>query len=261
MNAITPFTFEGRAVRTVERDGLPWFVAIDVCAVLGLGKHRDAISKLDADERGSVEVDTLGGRQAFAAVTESGLYALILRCRDAMTPGTPPHRFRKWVTAEVLPALRKVGRYGGGDPLAALDDPATMRGLLLGYADRVIAAEARACELEPKAAALSRIAEADGSMSITAAAKALQMGPRELHRWMRANGWTYRRPGSDRLLGFQAKVDAGLLEHKVGTIDQPGRLPHAYEQVLVTPKGLTRLAQALAQPARGLNHHRTMKGA
>lgn len=250
MNAITPFAFEGRAVRTIDRDGSLWFVALDVCAIIGLGNHRDAISKLDEDERGSVEVDTLGGRQAVAAVTESGLYALILRCRDAMTPGTPPHRFRKWVTSEVLPALRRVGRYGATDPVAALNDPATMRQILLGYADRVIAAETRTAELEPKAAALGLIAEAEGSMSITAAAKALKMRPRELHDWLRANGWTYRRPGSDRLLGFQGKVDAGLIEHKVGTVEQPGRRPHAFEQVLVTPKGLTRLAQALAAPAR-----------
>jgi prophage antirepressor-like protein len=109
---IVPFLFEGEAmVRVVERDGSPWFVAADVCRVLGIEKHRDALTKLDEDERGSVEVDTLGGRQTLAAVNESGLYTLILRSRDATKPGTVAHRFRKWVTGEVLPALRRTGRY------------------------------------------------------------------------------------------------------------------------------------------------------
>lgn len=98
-------------VRVVMLDGDPWFVAADVCAVLGIEKHRDALSKLDADERGSVKVDTLGGAQDMAAVNESGLYTLILRCRNATKPGTVPHRFRKWVTSEVLPSIRKTGSY------------------------------------------------------------------------------------------------------------------------------------------------------
>ena len=97
-------------------DGNPWFVAADVCAVLGIEKHRDALSKLDADERGSVKVDTLGGAQDMAAVNESGLYTLILRCRNATKPGTVPHRFRKWVTSEVLPSIRKTGSYQTPNP-------------------------------------------------------------------------------------------------------------------------------------------------
>jgi prophage antirepressor-like protein len=106
------FSFEAnRTLRVVDQAGEPWFVAADVCGVLGIEYHRDALAKLDDDERGSVKVDTLGGTQQLAAVSESGLYTLILRCRDATTPGTLAHRFRKWVTAEVLPSLRKTGRY------------------------------------------------------------------------------------------------------------------------------------------------------
>lgn len=117
---ITPFLFEGEAmVRVVDRKGDPWFVALDVCRVLGIEKHRDAVARLDPDERGSVEVDTLGGRQALAAVSEGGLYTLILRCRSATTPGTAAHRFRRWVTAEVLPAIRKTGRYAPPPPIDA----------------------------------------------------------------------------------------------------------------------------------------------
>jgi len=109
---LTTFRFEGGAlVRVVMKDEAPWFVAADVCRILCLSKHRDAIARLDHDERGAVEVDTLGGRQELAAVSEGGLFTLILRCRDAVTPGTVAHRFRKWVTGEVLPALRRDGHY------------------------------------------------------------------------------------------------------------------------------------------------------
>lgn len=248
MNAITPFQFETTPLRTIMRDGNPWFVAADICAALEIQNPSQAVARLDADERSMSNI----GRQGDALiVNESGLFTLILRCRDAVTPGTIPHRFRRWVTSEVLPALHRDGYYGAPppDPMKALADPATLRTMLLGYSERVLELEARTeaqagaiAVLAPQAAALERIAIADeGSMSITAAAKALQLGPRELHEWMRANGWTYRRPGGE-LLGHQSRVDRGLIEHKVGTADHPGGRTHAYRQVLVTPKGLTKLA-------------------
>lgn len=98
-------------VRVILRDQDPWFVAADVCAALEIANHRDAVAKLDADEKGVGLTDTHGGPQELTIISESGLYTLILRCRGATTPGTPAHRFRKWVTAEVLPAIRKTGRY------------------------------------------------------------------------------------------------------------------------------------------------------
>lgn len=66
---------------------------------------------LDDDEKGVHSMHTPGGQQDFTIISESGLYTLILRCRDAVTPGTIPYRFRKWVTSEVLPQIRKTGRY------------------------------------------------------------------------------------------------------------------------------------------------------
>ena len=84
----------------------PWFVAKDVCQALGIRKYRDAIAKLDEDERMSIFVDTPGGRQNMTAINESGLYALIFSSHD------PNARFfRKWVTKDVLPTLRKTGIY------------------------------------------------------------------------------------------------------------------------------------------------------
>ena len=97
---------ESTPIRVQVINNEPWFVAKDVCQVLGIEKHRDAISRLDEDERGSVLVDTLGGKQQFTATNESGLYHLIFQSRKPEAK-----KFRKWVTGEVLPAIRKTGRY------------------------------------------------------------------------------------------------------------------------------------------------------
>lgn len=104
--ALQHFGFEDRLVRVADRDGAPWFVAQDVCACLELVNSRKAIETLDADEKGVTISDTLGGPQQMAIISESGLYALIFKSRKAAAV-----RFRKWVTAEVLPAIRKTGGY------------------------------------------------------------------------------------------------------------------------------------------------------
>lgn len=106
------FNFESECpVRAIIIDGMPWFVAMDVCRAIGIANHRDAVRKLDDDEKGVGSTDTLGGEQETTIISESGLYTLILRCRDAVTPGTIPYRFRKWVTGEVLPQIRRTGSY------------------------------------------------------------------------------------------------------------------------------------------------------
>jgi hypothetical protein len=106
MSEIQQFSFDDLPVRILDQDGAPWFVLSDVCAVLGISKYRDAATRLDEDERGSVLVDTLGGPQDVSTVNESGLYSLIFRSRKPVAK-----RFKKWVTAEVLPTLRTTGRY------------------------------------------------------------------------------------------------------------------------------------------------------
>jgi prophage antirepressor-like protein len=112
MNALTPFDFEGRAVRVVEdQAGVPWFVALDVCECLGISKYRDAVARLDDDEGCPVVVDTLGGQQQVSAVNEPGLYSLILTSRKPEAK-----RFKRWVTHDVLPALRKTGSYSLPEP-------------------------------------------------------------------------------------------------------------------------------------------------
>lgn len=107
MNTIpSVFSFKSSEVRTVVVNDEPWFVAADVCAVLGMKNHREAIRHLDEDEKGVISNDTLGGAQKISIINESGLYALVLRSRK---PEAKP--FIKWVTKEVLPAIRKTGRY------------------------------------------------------------------------------------------------------------------------------------------------------
>lgn len=103
------FSFESNCnIRAVMVDGNPWFVATDVIKALQLTNPTMSMKALDDDERSKLNL----GRQGTAnIISESGLYTLILRCRDAVTPGTIPYRFRKWVTSEVLPQIRKTGRY------------------------------------------------------------------------------------------------------------------------------------------------------
>lgn len=106
---ITPFLFEGEhTIREIDRGGDPWFVAADACAILGIKNVTQAVAPLDADERSMFNI----GRPGEAIiVSESGLYTIILRSRDATKAGTVAHRFRKWVTSEVIPTIRKAGQY------------------------------------------------------------------------------------------------------------------------------------------------------
>lgn len=113
-NILTPsvFKFEDSIpIRSLIKDGEPWFVAKDVCDALDLTNSRMALQSLDDDEKGVSLIYTPGGRQEMQIVSESGLYTLILRCRGAVTNGSNAHRFRKWITSEVLPSIRRTGKY------------------------------------------------------------------------------------------------------------------------------------------------------
>ena len=93
-------------VRVVQVDGEPWFVAADVCRALEISNSRDAVARLDDDEKGVGSTDTLGGKQGMQIINEPGLYTLVLGSRkpEAKT-------FKRWVTHEVFPAIRKTGSY------------------------------------------------------------------------------------------------------------------------------------------------------
>lgn len=123
------FEFEGQGVRTVELDGLPWFALVDVCAVLDIGNSRQAAARLDDDEKKVHSADTHGGNQKLTLINESGLYSLIFTSRKEEA-----RRFKKWVTDEVLPSLRKYGHYEMPDAGEVLDDdlPASADNKLFG---------------------------------------------------------------------------------------------------------------------------------
>ena len=105
--ALAVFKFNENDVRTVTRDGEPWFVAVDICKALGYLNTSKAVGDhLDADEKGVTTGYTLGGEQKLTVINESGLYALVLRSRKPEA-----RKFAKWVTSEVLPAIRKTGKF------------------------------------------------------------------------------------------------------------------------------------------------------
>jgi prophage antirepressor-like protein len=104
---IMVFDFKDNNVRVIaDEQGEPWFVAKDMCGVLGISNHRDALSRLDDGERGSVVVNTPGGPQQTGTVNESGLYSLIMLSRK---PGAKA--FKRWIAREVLPAILKTRGY------------------------------------------------------------------------------------------------------------------------------------------------------
>jgi prophage antirepressor-like protein len=100
------FQYQGHRVRTVIKDGEPWFVAKDVCDVLEISNNRMALQRLDDDEKGVSSIDTPGGLQESAIVNEPGLYTLILGSRKPEAK-----QFKRWVTHEVIPSIRKTGSY------------------------------------------------------------------------------------------------------------------------------------------------------
>jgi len=119
MSQIIPFEFESHALRVnLDAAGQPWFVAADVCAALDLPETHKAIARLDDDEKGRNSIPTPGGLQEMSVVNESGLYNLVLGSRKPEAK-----RFKRWITHEVLPSIRKTGAYAAPMPVTALPAP------------------------------------------------------------------------------------------------------------------------------------------
>lgn len=208
MNEIQTFTSDQfgqvRAIRG-ENDE-PWFVAKDVCAALGLGNSRQALARLDDDEKGVISTDTPGGEQQMQAVNEPGLYVLVLSSR------VPEARaFKRWVTHEVLPALRRDGAYVASDGTED-EDTLIARALLavkckLDERDRQLtAAKAENERLTAVNAGLRAKAslyddwvdDTDGLISVTRAGKLLKsvdptMGAKRLRGLLRRDGYIEQR--------------------------------------------------------------------
>ena len=236
MDAIVPFNFGEMPIRIEDRGGAPWFVLSDVCRVLDLTNVGNAAARLDDDERDDIRLtDAIGRAQSVIAINESGLYRLVLGSRKESAK-----RFSKWVTSEVLPSIRSTGSYGAPAPALDLTDTATLHRLLLIHTGKALAQEERIAELEPQAAALHQLTVAAGSLAVTHAAKAMGVKPGKLFAWLEANAWLYR--GADGLVGYQAKIDTGYIEHKVTRLDRGRDRPaKIVNQPLLTPKGMAKL--------------------
>lgn len=126
-----------------------------------------------------------------------------------------------------------------------LNSPEVLRGLLAHYVEDKASLMAQVEASAPKVAALERLADADGSLCVTDAAKALQVQPKALFSFLRREAWIYRRAGGSNEVGYQSKVQAGYIEHKVTRLRRSDGPDKMVEQVRITPKGLTRLAAML----------------
>ena len=147
MSELRPFVFDEALVRVrTDEQGNPWFVAKDLAAVLDLQNIRQNLDALDEDEKGVCFTDTPGGRQEVTTVSESGLYALVFRSRKPEA-----RRFRKWVTSEVLPALRRAGRFAIPETrprsLPPFELPEKARRLKPGLRERLLSDSLQAARL------------------------------------------------------------------------------------------------------------------
>lgn len=252
MNLMT-YQFDNATVRTLkDAQGEPWFVAADVCAALEIANTSLAVNGnptrgdggIDPEDRGVATVNTPSGAQQVLTVNESGLYALIFKSRKPEAKA-----FKRWVTHEVLPSIRKAGSYGkpANDPAAVLADPAALRGLLLGYTEKVLALEATVAEQAPKVEALNQISQSEGSRCITDAAKVLGIPPRQLFTWMEMKQWIFRRTPGAPWQAYQGRIATYVLEHKTKVVQDSDGKDKTVWQVLVTPRGLVRLAELQAR--------------
>lgn len=232
MNDIQIFQYQDQPVRTVQRDGEPWFVLKDVCAVLGISKYRDTADRLDEDERGSARVDTLGGAQDMTIINESGLYNVILRSDK---PEARP--FRKWVTSEVLPSIRKTGGYiSGQDSLS----PEELMAKALMVAQKTLAErDARISALtvenqilQPKAEYFDQLVDRNLLTGFRETAKLLEVSPKRFVDFLLEKKYIYR-DQRGKLMPY-AEKNNGLFELKERFND---KTQWTGTQTLITPKG------------------------
>lgn len=246
MNNIQIFKYENNDVRTVEMNGEPWFVLKDVCAVLGISHITDTAKRMDEDEVGQTEViDSMGRKQSTYVINESGLYNVILRSDK---PEAKP--FRKWVTSEVLPSIRKTGGYIAGQE--SMSDSELMAKALLVAKRQIDAKTAQIEEMTPKAVFADAVAASKTSILIGELAKILRqngvedMGQQRLFEWMRNNGFLIRRKATDRNMPTQRAIEQGLMEVKETTICHSDGHTSISKTPKVTGKGQVYFVNRLA---------------
>lgn len=214
-------------IRVIEKDGEPWFVAVDVCDILGLSNPTIAVSRLDNDERAKFNL----GRQGDATiVNEPGLYTLILGSRKPEAKA-----FKRWITHEVIPSIRKYGAYMTPEKLEeAVCNPDTIIEICMQLKleqERRKQVEAENRQIRPKADYFDNLIEIGPNTNLRDTAKEFCCPPSYLIQWLVAHGYLYR-DSKARLKPYQSSVKSGLFVLKEYCVNN-----HAGLQVLVTPKG------------------------
>lgn len=223
-NEIQKFDFKGAPLRTLtDKAGEPWFVAKDVCDILGMSNPSMAVTALDKDEVAQIDPkDYLGSEnrsnQAVNIVSEPGLYKLIMRSRKPEAK-----EFQRWVTHEVLPQIRKTGGY---IPASETDDDMTIlaKAVMIGQRTmeeqkrRIAEQQSRIVELEPKALFADAVAASDGTCLVGELAKMLRqnglnIGQNRLFQLLRDDGF-FGKSGSNRNVPTQKAMDLGLFRIK-----------------------------------------------
>ena len=242
MNEVIPFTYEDTNVRTVAtEDGTPWFVASDVAKILGYRMASDMTRRLDEDERGTRSVRTLGGTQEMTVITESGLYSAIL---GSKVEGA--RDFKRWVTHEVLPSIRKRGGYLTPEATEkALSDP----DFIIQLATSLKEERAKQATLEaeneankPKVLFADAVATSHASILVGDLAKLVQqngipLGANRLFKWLRKHGYLISRKGTDWNMPTQKAQELGLFRVKETAVTHPDGHVTVNRTPKVTGKG------------------------
>ena len=242
MNDVTIFRKdEFGAVRAVTLEGEPWFVAADVCRALGLGNSSMAVSKLDEDEKGISLIDTLGGEQKLGIVNEPGLYALVLSSRKPEAKA-----FKRWITHEVIPSIRKTGGYIAGQE--TMDDDQLLANALM-VAQRKIAERNKQLETAnakiqadaPKVLFAETVEKAEGDILVRQLAKLMvqrgyDTGEKRLYDLLRRDGFVIKANAKDQNAPTQRSVDMGLMRSIERTVSSAEKT-FISSTTVITPKG------------------------
>lgn len=242
MHEVTNWTFGETEVRTIELDGEPWWVLSDVCKVLEIARGSRIAERLEEDEvRQTYITDSLGREQSTYIVNESGLYSVILRSDK---PQTKP--FRKWVTSEVLPSIRKHGAYLTPDVLAqTIQNPDFMIGLVMELkaeqerrrsAELTVSVQSQQiAELQPKASYYDVVLNCKDLMSIGKIAKDFVKSAVWLNKWLHEKGIQYKQ--GDIWLLYQKYAEKGYTSTKTQSYNGSDGEVHSKVHTYWTQKG------------------------
>lgn len=227
-------------IRTVIENGEPWFVGRDVAEVLGFKRPADALSShVDAEDKKLAkvgEIPTLKtGNFGAYVINESGLYSLIL---SSKLPNAK--KFKKWVTSEVLPSIRKNGGYIAGQETMS-DDELMARALQVAQ-NKILERDKQIETMKPKAIFADAVAASHTSILIGDLAKLISqngvnIGQKRLFKWLRDNGYLIKRNGSDWNMPTQRSMEMKLFEVKESTINNPDGSIRINRTPKVTGKG------------------------